>query len=224
MHNASAPAGAMNWRMPGSVTAGWHDRAPSLWFVGMLVISMSGNSGLTTSYMQKPLTYCFHAVKDADAVYACAGAMYWRLPGDVTAGVYDRVASLWFVGMVVIFMSGNSALTISYTQKPLLRREVYAGHYSYLPYYIAKTLTTLPLQLAYAMLYILMTYFLVRSTLCKPHLPVLLALLGHRLASWMEGATGWSAPMLMLWLVYLHSFTCCLLACTRHSVAVVMQS
>ncbi len=167
MHNASAPAGAMNWRMPGNVTAGWHDRAPSLWFVGMLVISMSGNSGLTTSYMQKPLTYCFHAVKDADAVYACAGAMYWRLPGDVTAGVYDRVASLWFVGMVVIFMSGNSALTISYTQKPLLRREVYAGHYSYLPYYIAKTLTTLPLQLAYAMLYILMTYFLVRSTPCR---------------------------------------------------------
>ena len=92
--------------------------------------------------------------------------MYYRLPGDVTAGVYDRVASLWFVGMVVIFMSGNSALTIAYTQKPLLRRELYAGHYSYLPYYVAKTLTTLPLQLAYCALYVLMTYFLViRSSL-----------------------------------------------------------
>lgn len=94
--------------------------------------------------------------------------MYYRLPGDVSAGVYDRVASLWFVGMVVIFMSGNSALTISYTQKPLLRREVYAGHYSYLPYYIAKTLTTLPLQLAYASLYVLMTYFLVRPPHTHP--------------------------------------------------------
>ena len=99
--------------------------------------------------------------------------MYYRLPGDVSAGVYDRVASLWFVGMVVIFMSGNSALTISYTQKPLLRREVYAGHYSYLPYYIAKTLTTLPLQLAYATLYVLMTYFLVRTlTTPTPYLPL----------------------------------------------------
>ena len=98
--------------------------------------------------------------------------MYYRLPGDVSAGVYDRVASLWFVGMVVIFMSGNSALTISYTQKPLLRREVYAGHYSYLPYYIAKTLTTLPLQLAYASLYVLMTYFLVRPLTAIPYPPI----------------------------------------------------
>ena len=95
---------------------------------------------------------------------AAAGAMYWRLPNSVTAGVYDRVASLWFVGMVVVFMSGNSALTISYTQKPLLRREVYAGHYGYLPYYVAKTLTTLPLQLAYTALYVIMTYFLVRPS------------------------------------------------------------
>ena len=96
-----------------------------------------------------------------DADVACAGAMYYRLPSDVTAGVYNRVASLWFVGMVVVFMSGNSALTIAYTQKPLLRREVYAGHYSYLPYYVAKTVTTLPLQVAYATLYVCMTYFLV---------------------------------------------------------------
>ena len=100
--------------------------------------------------------------------------MYYRLPGDVSAGVYDRVASLWFVGMVVIFMSGNSALTISYTQKPLLRREVYAGHYGYLPYYIAKTLTTLPLQLAYASLYVLMTYFLVRPLTSTPARPLTL--------------------------------------------------
>ena len=98
-----------------------------------------------------------HGMTDA----ACAGAMYYRLPSDVTAGVYNRVASLWFVGMVVVFMSGNSALTIAYTQKPLLRREVYAGHYSYLPYYVAKTVTTLPLQVAYATLYVCMTYFLV---------------------------------------------------------------
>ena len=118
------------------------------------------------------ISSCFETVSTSDMkaqrmlswLLLCrAGAMYYRLPSDVTAGVYDRVASLWFVGMVVIFMSGNSALTISYTQKPLLRREVYAGHYRYAPYYMAKTLTTLPLQLAYATLYVLMTYFLVSS-------------------------------------------------------------
>ncbi|CAL5229378.1 g12692 [Coccomyxa viridis] len=112
------------------------------------------------SWLRSPVSLSMQALQYGIAA-ALMGAMYYRLPGDVSAGVYDRVASLWFVGMVVIFMSGNSALTISYTQKPLLRREVYAGHYSYLPYYIAKTLTTLPLQLAYATLYVLMTYFLV---------------------------------------------------------------
>ncbi|KAK9917341.1 hypothetical protein WJX75_003369 [Coccomyxa subellipsoidea] len=89
------------------------------------------------------------------------GAMYRKLPDEVDAGTYDRVASLWFVAMVVIFQAGNNALNIAYAQKPLLRREVHAGHYSYLAFYIAKCLTSLPLQLAYTAIYSLTAYFLV---------------------------------------------------------------
>lgn len=35
-----------------------------------------------------------------------AGAMYSKLPYEVEAGTYDRVASLWFVVMVAIFQAG----------------------------------------------------------------------------------------------------------------------
>ena len=58
-------------------------------------------------------------------------------------------------------MAGNNALNIAYAQKPLLRREVYAGHYSYLAFYTANWLTSLPLQLAYTAIYTITVYFLV---------------------------------------------------------------
>ena len=37
-----------------------------------------------------------------------AGAMYAKLSYEVNAGTYDRVASLWFVAMVVIFEAGKN--------------------------------------------------------------------------------------------------------------------
>ena len=55
------------------------------------------------------------------ACLVCAGAMYAKLSDDLTVGLFNRVASLWFVSMVIIFMSGNNALSIAYSQKPLLR-------------------------------------------------------------------------------------------------------
>ena len=62
---------------------------------------------------------------------------------------------------MTVCAAGNNALNIAYAQKPLLRREVHAGHYSYLAFYIAKCLTSLPLQLAYTAIYSLTAYFLV---------------------------------------------------------------
>lgn len=58
-------------------------------------------------------------------------------------------------------MAGNNALTISYEQKPLLRREVHGGHYSCFAFFTAKGLTSLPLQLAYTSIFTLTAYFLV---------------------------------------------------------------
>ena len=154
--------------------------------------------------------------------------MYSKLPSEVNAGIYNRVASLWFVAMVVIFqagknisttpvlshtsgvgqccslqssstnkaagphssascyhmlirdhgwdgmvsVAGNNALNIAYAQKPLLRREVHSGHYSYLVFYIAKGLTSLPLQQAYTTIFSVAAYFLVSCspvTTCFPH-------------------------------------------------------
>ncbi|BDA50622.1 Broad substrate specificity ATP-binding cassette transporter [Coccomyxa sp. Obi] len=119
------------------------------------------------------------------------GAMYSKLPNGVNAGVYNRVASLciskaacpclsvpsgrvcpalwlryanwrsWIGRDGVVTVAGNNALNIACAEKPLLRREVHSGHYSYFPFYIAKCLTSLPLQQAYTAIFSLAAYFLV---------------------------------------------------------------
>lgn len=66
----------------------------------------------------------------------------------------------------MVTVAGNNALNIAYAQKPLLRREVHSGHYSYLAFYIAKCLTSLPLQQAYTTIFSVAAYFLVS---CRPH-------------------------------------------------------
>ncbi|EIE20498.1 hypothetical protein COCSUDRAFT_57645 [Coccomyxa subellipsoidea C-169] len=63
--------------------------------------------------------------------------------------------------LLAALLIGNNALNIAYAQKPLLRREVHAGHYSYLAFYTANCLTSLPLQLAYTAIYTITVYFLV---------------------------------------------------------------
>ncbi|CAL8465028.1 g4563 [Coccomyxa elongata] len=63
--------------------------------------------------------------------------------------------------LLAALLIGNNALNIAYAQKPLLRREVHSGHYSYLAFYIAKGLTSLPLQQAYTTIFSVAAYFLV---------------------------------------------------------------
>ncbi len=88
--------------------------------------------------------------------------MYWRLGNDTRSGTYDRAASIWFAALCVIFQSGNNACTIFYSQKPLLRRELSSGLYHYSAFYVAKSLTSLPFQLAYAVIFNATVYFLAR--------------------------------------------------------------
>ncbi len=100
---------------------------------------------------------------------AAPGAMYWRLGNDTSSGTYDRAASIWFAALCVIFQSGNNACTIFYSQKPLLRREISSGLYHYSAFYVAKGLTSLPFQLAYAVIFNATVYFLARPAgPCRP--------------------------------------------------------
>lgn len=49
-----------------------------------------------------------------------AGAMYSKLPNEVNAGIYNRVASLWFVSMVVIFQAGKTLNSMTFEQSKVL--------------------------------------------------------------------------------------------------------
>ncbi|BDA50620.1 ABC transporter G family member 19 [Coccomyxa sp. Obi] len=89
------------------------------------------------------------------------GATYWRLSPELPGGTFDRLASLWFVASCMVLQPGNNACTIMYSQKPLLRREISNGLYHYSSFFIAKSLTSLPFQLAFACIFTGAVYFLV---------------------------------------------------------------
>ena len=96
------------------------------------------------------------------------GATYWRLggpeaakEGGPTAGVFDRVASLWFVVLVTVLQPGANACTIMYGQKALLRRESTNGLYTPSAFFIAKSLTSLPFQVGFAIVFNSIIYFAV---------------------------------------------------------------
>ena len=99
----------------------------------------------------------------ASAPRARAGATYWRLNGELVAGTFDRVASLWFVASCLVLQPGNNACSIMYGQKPLLRRELSNGLYHYSSFFVAKSLTSLPFQAMFAALFNTAVYFLARA-------------------------------------------------------------
>ena len=121
--------------------------------------------------------------------------MYWRLGNDTRSGTYDRAASIWFAALCVIFQSGNNACTIFYSQKPLLRRELSSGLYHYSAFYVAKGLTSLPFQLAYAVIFNATVYFLARPAAGPARPPC------GRGAAWL----GLSLPPLALVLARMHA-------------------
>ena len=96
------------------------------------------------------------------------GATYWRLCGadatnaNASAGVFDRVASLWFVVLCCILQPSANACTIMYSQKALLRREAGGGLYKVSAFFVAKSITSFPFQLLFASVFNTIIYFAVR--------------------------------------------------------------
>jgi len=97
------------------------------------------------------------------------GATYFRLcAADATnasasAGVFDRVASLWFVVLCSILQPSANACTIMYSQKALLRREAGGGLYKVSAFFVAKSITSFPFQLLFAAVFNTIIYFAVRK-------------------------------------------------------------
>lgn len=97
------------------------------------------------------------------------GATYFRLcaadatNANASAGVFDRVASLWFVVLCSILQPSANACTIMYSQKALLRREAGGGLYKVSAFFVAKSITSFPFQLLFAAVFNTIIYFAVRK-------------------------------------------------------------
>ena len=83
-----------------------------------------------------------------------AGLIYLQLGHtNDTSSVFDRLASLWLLLAVLAFTPCETACTLWDSERLLLRKEITSGTYSVDTFYLAKTLTTVPFQMACTTLY-----------------------------------------------------------------------
>jgi hypothetical protein len=89
------------------------------------------------------------------------GLTYWRVPSDASGGTFDRVASLWFVTACLVLQPAQNAVAVFARERALLRRETGGRLYSYAAFFTAKSLTQLPLQLAFVLAFSVLVYSMI---------------------------------------------------------------
>lgn len=89
------------------------------------------------------------------------GLTYWRVPDLASGGTFDRVASLWFVVATLVLQPAQNAVAVFSRERALLRREVGHRLYSFGAYFLAKTITALPIQLAFILAFSGLVYAMV---------------------------------------------------------------
>ena len=89
------------------------------------------------------------------------GLTYWRVPSDAAGGTFDRVASLWFVTACLVLQPAQNAVAVFSRERALLRRETGGQLYSFGSYFVAKSLTQLPLQLAFVLAFSVLVYMMI---------------------------------------------------------------
>lgn len=93
------------------------------------------------------------------------GLMYLQLSNSVETGVQDRVASVWFGMAVLSFTPSFSAVVAWDKDRVVLRRESGQAMYSVLSWFIARSMINIPVQFIQALLYCVITYFMVGYTI-----------------------------------------------------------
>ncbi|KFM27641.1 ATP-binding cassette sub-family G member 2 [Auxenochlorella protothecoides] len=89
------------------------------------------------------------------------GLMYLRLNHSTTTGLSDRLASLWFGLAILSFTPSYTAVTIWDKDRLLLRRESQQGMYSIPAWFLARTLTVTPMQIAQTTLFCCISYWMI---------------------------------------------------------------
>ena len=93
------------------------------------------------------------------------GLMYLQLNNSLATGVSDRAASIWFAMAVLSFTPSYTAATIWDRERLLLRRESSQGMYSVQAWFLARTGTTLPMELIQTFVFATLMYWMVSSRL-----------------------------------------------------------
>ena len=89
------------------------------------------------------------------------GLMYLQLSNNISTGVQDRLASIWFGMAVLSFTPSYTAVTVWDSDRVLLRRESGQGMYTVASWYIAKSMVSIPLQIIQTLLFGFVAYFMV---------------------------------------------------------------
>jgi ATP-binding cassette subfamily G (WHITE) protein 1 len=85
---------------------------------------------------------------------------FYRNVGNEASLVFDNFSLLFFT-LIFIAFAAQSSMVVSFpAEVPIIRRESFNGWYSVKAYYIAHTLTDIPVQLASAILYCLIVYLM----------------------------------------------------------------
>lgn len=98
------------------------------------------------------------------------GLMYLRLGekslttnlSDNSTVVTDRLAAIFFALLNVSFVAGFADVMTFPAERPIFNRERASGHYGVLPYYLALTISNLPIQIVLVSVNATVAYWMVR--------------------------------------------------------------
>lgn len=86
------------------------------------------------------------------------GLMYLDINNSLETGTFDRYASQFFALVALIFTPAYTAATVWDDERLLLRTEYSRSAYRLTSYYIAKTLTTWPMEIIFTMIFSVIVY------------------------------------------------------------------
>lgn len=89
------------------------------------------------------------------------GLMYLQLSDDLGTGAFDRYAAQFFCLVAIVFTPAFSAATLWDNERLIIRVETSRNAYQLGPYFMAKTLTTWPMEIAFSLIFAVITYFMI---------------------------------------------------------------
>lgn len=101
------------------------------------------------------------AVMSMTEIGFCVGLMYYNVGNGLNFGTSDRYASHFFILAAMIFIPAYAAVTLWDNERKLLKVETNRKSYRLFSYYLAKTATTWPMEIALCLVLCLVLYWMI---------------------------------------------------------------